>query len=526
MIAMVAVLYFWNKQQRKMKREMAREAKSSEFGSNSSDLDLDNIIEEDSTGRGPSGLNRSSDSSSTTETDLERQADGANFKRSGTRATRGGKPARSTSRMYGQPRIKGLRIIPRIPNSEGGDTTSSSGSTSYGAHKLGSRSNTEPGSDSNDTNGRHGEYYNRQNSTRADRERNFINYYESVIPILPTAAEQSPASSATSSSNLIDGKNKQAGLDRPLVPGVHDTSATSLSGQRSLHSMQSEYRRQLNRTDSFSFPKAAQSMATATASQINLMNNYPTRNGGKTSSSAVSRSSSSCNIASANNKDRKRLLTSSQKLISPHGDSRRSSHHSLEDGHHTPNSYSENSQQSSSTTGKKQKIVAREEVVADTSDYDSSSPDSRNIVTPPKPRTTHREIRIRADRLPGDIEAIKEAKAIGFGAKAVGFEETGDIADIKLSAQKGRSEQNTQVSSPVRRTHLSPFETPLRKSQYIAAGDDDEDDDDDDDDDDNIESDSSSFSYREPRRASIDSDQFSNYSSNKRAWLQSVKQGL
>lgn len=118
MIAMVAVLYFWNKQQRKMKREMAREAKSSEFGSNSSDLDLDNIIEEDSTGRGPSGLNRSSDSSSTTETDLERQADGANFKRSGTRATRGGKPARSTSRMYGQPRIKGLRIIPRIPNSE------------------------------------------------------------------------------------------------------------------------------------------------------------------------------------------------------------------------------------------------------------------------------------------------------------------------------------------------------------------------------------------------------------------------
>jgi len=509
-IAIVAVSYFWNRQQRKMRREMAREAKNSEFGSNSSDLDLDNIIEEeDTTESGPSGLNRSSDSSSTTEIDLERQSDGGKFQRSGTKNTKHGNPARSRSRMYGQPRIKGLRIVPRIPNSqEGGDTTSSSGSTSYGPHKLGSRSNTEQGSSSTDANGKITESYNRQNSTRADRERNFINYYESVIPILPTAAEASTSSSTASSSNLLDAKNKQTGLDRPLVPGSHDRSASSLSGQRSLLSVQSEYRRQLNQTDSSSFPKAAQTMATATASQINLLNNYPVRNGTKLSSSPVSRSNSSFNIANTGTRDARRFVTSSQRLISPHGGSRNNSSQSLGAEHQTPKSYSENSQHSSSTSGKRPQIATYEHPVPETSDYESS-PESRDPVTPQKPLATHQDTVMHTDD-------SHPAKRVVDLPRAVGFDQSGIENSPGDREHRGRQEQNLEAESSARRSHISPFETPMRKSQFMAA---------DDDADDNV-SDSSSFSYREPRSAAIDSDQFSNYSSNKRAWLQSVKQGL
>ncbi|VEU19956.1 DEKNAAC100668 [Brettanomyces naardenensis] len=493
-VIVLSILFvLWNRQQRRMRKELASEAKSPQFADNECDLDLDDIIEDGSVASASHSEvipHIEESSPSTLDQDLEKQKVS---KKSHSKSSEKDRAYRN------KPRIMGLRIVPRAQFIE----ESSSSSTSNGHGKTNSQTLVEQGSSSTEHNlTLNSNSANNVLSTPTKRnkhpqpQQSFINYYESVIPILPTA-QGSLASSVSSSTNDLHGeegttiKNNNTGvaedsLVQPAMPMSHENSKSSLSGHnKSLMSLQNDYIRKLNETDSSSFPKAAQTLVTATASQINLINNYPGHRSGV--GSHPSRSNSSYSL-------------SNQNVSSPMKYSRLyPSHSSL--GIYYVGKDSDQSLLPNQRTDSESSVSENEHLSQANPSPPPRVPDKETVEKEEEEEEEQIEDRSVAHKIPHSSSPKMEAVEEGDDGRRSWVE---------------TSETYYQTPQLPERELKSPFDTPPRQSQYMSPGDPDEEDEE--------------YSFvgtghgRDLTSPHNDADEeFSNYAANKREWIQSVK---
>ncbi|QPG76402.1 hypothetical protein FOA43_003791 [Brettanomyces nanus] len=533
-----------------MKREMAKEAKSPEFANNECDLDFDDMIEDDSQMSRSidevvdleSGENNVNDDSPSVGSSLGADLGAKHVKAKKNKHSSGHK---NSGLNFIKPRIKGLRIIPRAQFLEESSGTSNSGhgktnsqslmeqGSSSTDHKITNNANMNGGMDdvhTDSTNGvtAHNKY--------SHGQQNFINYYESVIPILPSAQASMPPSVSSSMINSYskDGENVLGVTEHPVerhrLLGSHENSKSSLSEAKSQLSLQNEYIRQLNRADSTSFPMTGPSTVTATASQMNLINNYPAHRPGG-SSVQTSRSNSSYNIAAGISVNNVRSPSSGHIFHMSHsslGGGKESSQQALlsrqkeseSSNSSNEDSFMPQSKTPSSQLGQKSLLTqvtpSREdssnnddgdnddEDGNDDDDEDDNDDDDEDENDDDDDDNDHED-----DDDDNDDDDNEDSKHERVGRKWT------DTSETYSQTEKAGSEPKVLTS---------PFDTPPRQSQYMSPINGDEDNYEDGDDTYDIVQSGHDRDLTSPYRIHDEADEeFSNYSANKKAWLDSMK---
>lgn len=278
-LVLLVLFFLWRRQQKHLKAELATDAENPAFRDANMDLDLDNIIEDD---------DEVSSNKSDNAHDIHKSpVSSDDFEKKYPKKNRRRNPYRKTSR------VMGLRVVPRsqLPREE-----TSSSSTSHALEQGSSSTAGNPGSNGssaallgthtpsgpNTPIGIPSGTFNADpravglmHSRGTSNQQTFIDYYESVIPILPEA-QASMVSSPASSRPDLDQASDLAPPDSAngFIGSAPGSTAGSDAGlHRSQMSLQTEYIRQLNKSDQPSFP--SRDVINLSPSQINLNNNYP-----------------------------------------------------------------------------------------------------------------------------------------------------------------------------------------------------------------------------------------------------------
>lgn len=220
-------------------------------------------------------------------------------------------------------KIMGLKLQKNDPNNNQSTSPSYQNSTNI----LNSVNNSSIFNSLDNTNN------NNNNTNNGNTPFEYKNFYESVIPILPSSSTLTSSqqlnsdllpklqnSNNNSSSNFLqqpfsttNSTPKSMKMDQYFnnTPSQNDESPP-ITDSRNPHlsiqqQQQQDYIRQLHKNDSSSFPITTQTLAIASPSKINLINNYPKiispggSFSGLPSPSNVSRSGSSLNLLNNNN---------------------------------------------------------------------------------------------------------------------------------------------------------------------------------------------------------------------------------
>ncbi|ODV84677.1 hypothetical protein CANARDRAFT_28840 [[Candida] arabinofermentans NRRL YB-2248] len=116
---------------------------------------------------------------------------------------------------------------------------------------------------------------NTTNINVSQQHKSYIDYYESVIPILPQPTTRNVSSPSLANPTTVDDERKSNSSQQFLNNLIHHPQNQNHTPQRtnSDMSLQHQYIKQLHMNDSSSFPMNT-TMINSTPSKINLMNNY------------------------------------------------------------------------------------------------------------------------------------------------------------------------------------------------------------------------------------------------------------
>ncbi|GMG23531.1 unnamed protein product [Ambrosiozyma monospora] len=281
-IVLIVMLALWFRQKLRYKREVAAETDRDKEINN--DLDLDDVIDAN-TIRDNKKKHESNDS---WKIDVENQTQTAGETSSSSGDT-DEKLVNKTYLIRKQSKIMGLKIVPNTPGAVGGATN---GSSSVSNDSKGSLQQPQyPHNRQSRTSKMYDPNYSGSNQNLAEtsitvptsstaQRQNYMNYYESVIPVLPSASG--------STHSILNGNTAASNAGTDTESKVSDIPTRK--SQNSL--LGGDYVQQLRANDSSSFPRTTQTLVPASPSQINLMNNY-------SASASTSRNGSSLNLYNA-----------------------------------------------------------------------------------------------------------------------------------------------------------------------------------------------------------------------------------
>ncbi|GME78854.1 unnamed protein product [Ambrosiozyma monospora] len=278
-IVLIVMFALWQRQKMRYKREVAAETERDREINN--DLDLDDVVDAN-TIRDKKDKHASTDS---WKVDVEKQTQTTTGETSSSSGDTDEKLVNKTYLIRKQSKIMGLKIVPKTPGAPNGSysvSNDSKGSLQQPQNPHNRQSRTSKMYDPN---------YSGSNQNLTDtsitvptsstaQRQNYMSYYESVIPVLPSASG--------STHSILNGNTAASNAGTDTESKVSDIPTRK--SQNSL--LGGDYVQQLRANDSSSFPRTTQTLVPASPSQINLMNNY-------SASASNSRNGSSLNLYNA-----------------------------------------------------------------------------------------------------------------------------------------------------------------------------------------------------------------------------------